>query len=75
MSIRDPQPGDVFFHARFGGGCKLSIRKRGIRKGWGDSVWVYLQPFDGHSVSKPLRTWAMAGWPAFAEELSLERPE
>lgn len=73
MSIHDPQPGDIFFHAKFAGGCELRIRKRGIRKGWGDSIWVYFQPYNG-TISRPLRILAIANWSGFSKDLSQDRP-
>ncbi len=69
MSLENPQFGDVFFHPRFGGtGCTVRVLKRGIRKGWGDSVWVLLTPEDGHKISRPRRIWSMAGWPGMWRE-------
>ena len=62
MSVNDPQAGDVFFHATLSGGCEVRVLKRGIRKGWGEAVWVDLVPQEG-TVKHPRRTWSMVNWP------------
>lgn len=62
----DPQPGDSFYSRHFGGGCVLAVKKRGIRKPWGDAVWLSLswdEPQAGRS--RPRRTWALSTWTDF----------
>ena len=70
MSALDPQPGEKFIHSTFGGGCSVRIIKRGIRKGWGDAVWFYLDFFDPLPRSKLRRITALRNWPQFAKDLT-----
>ena len=69
MSIHEPRPGDIFFNDHFFGGCEVRIIKRGIRKGWGDAVWIYLVPTDGRKIPTATRVLAMSAWPTFAKDM------
>ena len=69
MSAYDPQPGEKFIHPLFSGGCEVRIMKRGVRKGWGDSVWFSLYPLDGREINHRKRIGRMESWPQFAKDL------
>jgi hypothetical protein len=69
MSAFNPQPDDKFIHPFFASGCEVHIIKRGIRKGWGDSVWFEVYPLNRSHINHPKRIRCMGSWPQFAKDL------
>lgn len=64
-SLTDPQPGDTFHSATFGGGATMTVTKRLQRKSKGqdsfEAVSVRWKRDDGRQVDPRGRTYAVVG--------------